>query len=166
MPRPSQSQTPAAYPAWLAGGAPPAASDRTPAANADLLQEAVEQLAPISAGSEAVRHVVDGLKSWLAEGGDLNVLLGVRAGRGKASELPYRKARMGQRDDAIRQLANDVGRKTIEDRARAVVDLVKSGDPRVLAIHQQATVAVPSSLPQIKRILRAAPSGDHQDDSV
>lgn len=146
-----------AMPAWLCSNARPAGT-RTPAECAQLLKDAADELDGRQC-SEAVRHLVDGLRAWLHQGGDLNAHLGVRAPRGKAAQLPHLNAPKQSRDAALRQLADKLPQPTAEERARALASMVLARDPQILAIHQCSGRQVPSSAVQLARILRQGSSG-------
>jgi hypothetical protein len=118
-----------AMPAWLCSNARPAGT-RTPAECAQLVKEAADELDG-SECSDAVRHLVNGLRAWLHQGGDLNAHLGVRAQRGKAAQLPHRNAPKQSRDAALRQLADTLPMPTPEERARELALMVLAKDPQI-----------------------------------
>ena len=149
-----------AMPAWLCSNARPAGT-RTLGECAQLLKDAAEELDGPDC-SEAVRHLVDGLRVWLRQGGDLDSHLGVRAARGKAAQLPHLNAPKQSRDDALRQLADKLPQPTAEERARALALMVLAKDPQILAIHQCSGRQVPSSAVQLARILRQGSAGHHE----
>lgn len=106
-------------------------------------------------GNAETQPVADAIDTWLTRGGDLAKLLGVKVGRGKASELPHREAMRTQRDALVSGLAA---------RCRAA-GLPEADVPKLLALafrspHLQAIVRehkgleLPTSQKAISLILR------------
>ena len=131
---------------------------RAPGAQLTLADRA-EQLREVAAvlrehDSAAAQHVADAVDLWLREGGDLSRHLGIKPGRGKANELPHRRAALAARDAEIRTAAAPLGRNDTE-RAECFVALQRARDKRVSVTHQ-ALAPMPTSAGQVRRIL----SGD------
>lgn len=76
-----------------------------PCARVELILQAIELLQRYDL--PGARHVAAGLAQWLAEGGDLAQLLGLRVRRGRRSPATTLRAR--KRDDLLRQAAEACG---------------------------------------------------------
>ena len=103
----------------------------------------------------AAQNVAEALERWLVDGGDLVKMLGLRPGRGRASDTPQRAARMSKRDAEIRAAAAGLG-TTANGQAETLAAKLQAGDPKLLVLHE---LGIPTSTRQLVRILRA-PSRD------
>jgi hypothetical protein len=104
----------------------------------------------------AAQNVAGVLERWLVDGGDLVKMLGLRPGRGRASETPQRAARMSRRDTEIRAAAAGLGSTVNEQAEILFAKLQARDDPQLLVLHE---LGVPTSKRQLVRVLRA-PSRD------
>lgn len=105
----------------------------------------------------ALASVASGLERHVTRGGDLNALIGVRPGRGRALLVPDRAEQKRRRDEALRALADELPGT---NRAVALRQAIEAGHPRVLAIRAKFG-EVPSSPAQCARIVRAPTGQSH-----
>jgi hypothetical protein len=101
----------------------------------------------------SAQWMASGFETWLQNGGDLQATLGLRPRQGGAYETPQKALALAARNDALRKLATAVNEP---DKAKAIAEMVKRRDPKVLVLHQ-CHGELPASKAQIARILRAGP---------
>jgi len=136
--------------AWTLGAQPVIVASPADGAERLRIVAAILRGHPDPAAQEHARA----LDQFDAEGGDLNELCGVKVRRGGAYDVPAKRRRLRERNDALRALAATLpGGPTAQ--ANAIVAMRRDHDPKVLVIHA-STEALPASLAQVKRILRGA----------
>jgi hypothetical protein len=121
------------------------------------IEDRAEQLREVAAilrrhGGAASLHVADAIEHWLANGGDLNKLLGVKVRRGRACDVPSTRLLKQRRDDEIRKVAQTIGGRQAA-KIRELQDMLSRRDQRVLIIHE-GIKRVPGSAAQLALILK------------